>query len=86
MEPLPLTVMYHLSRRFTQMGLSLSQKPTIIATLTTPSVSYQGAIIRLALPIQRNDNMRILVFLPQMLYDIWDKASSHLNLKSEHKC
>ena len=67
------TVMSPLSRKFNQMDLSLSQKPTIMAILTIPSVSYQESMVRLALPIRRGDNMRILVFLSQILYNIWDK-------------
>lgn len=49
-----LMVTCRLSRRFTQMALSLSQRPTTMAIPTIPSVNYQEWIARLALPIRQN--------------------------------
>lgn len=48
------TVMSPLSRKFTQMVLSSSQRPMLMVILTIHSVNYQESIVQLALLIQRN--------------------------------
>ena len=75
------TGMWHLSRKFIQMGHFLSQRPIIMAIPIIPSVSYQEWIVPSVLPIRRNNKDMLTKYKNVSIFFLFFMARSAASFK-----